>query len=196
MTASDGLGPKQRNRNFEETHLLLIEKASELISESGANGVSVSALARVTGINRSTIYYHFDAREDLMSAAQKGSSERLSSDADTAVSRWVDVDRISSFFQREPEVLAIWIENYIAKAEIRERFPQWDSLVAQIGDAFAKLAADEPCHSEIFCALMLDSASKIPDSFTTSAHPFDSLERVLERVIPKHQHSLQSSEAW
>ncbi len=182
MTTRDGAVPKHRNRNYEETHLLLIETAGELIAESGADGVSVSALARVTGINRSTIYYHFEKREDLMSAAYKWSREQLAKGPDAGASRWVGIDDISGLFQRNPDVITSWIENYIAVGNIRERYPHWDRLVAQIGDAFAELAADEQCDTEVCCALMLTSAFVAPRKFTDSLHPFDSLDRILERI--------------
>ncbi len=181
MNAMNGAVPKQRNRNYEDTHQLLIEKAAELILESGADGVSVSALARVTGINRSTIYYHFDTRESLMSAAGQKSREQAPS-ADGSVSRWVGIDNMSDCFRSNPEVIASWIDRSIADGEIRERYPQWDRLVAQIADAYAELALEEPCDADVYCALVLSSAFMVPRSFTNSLHPFDSMDRILQRV--------------
>ena len=179
MTLPAGAVPKNRNRNYEETHLLLIEKAGELISDSGADGVSVSALARVTGINRSTIYYHFDTREELMSAAKKWSQDQIDKSEGVQASRWVDVDLISEFFQHNPDVVSSWIENYLAVGDVRGRYPQWDRLVAQIEGAFSELAVDENCEPDVYCALMLTSAFKMPRKFDNAVRPFETLERML-----------------
>ena len=54
---------RKRNRGYEETHQSLIETAVRMLSEKGVEALSVSALARETGINRTTVYYHFDSRE-------------------------------------------------------------------------------------------------------------------------------------
>lgn len=199
MNAINVSVPRQRNRNYEDTHQLLIEKAGELILESGADGVSVSALARVTGINRSTIYYHFDTREALMDAAQKQSREQLAKGADGSVSRWVGIEHISDFFRNNPEVVASWVDNYIAVGDLRARYPQWDKLLAQLGDAFAELTADEPCDTEVYCALVLTSAFMVPRSFANSEHPFDSMERILERLhvrASEHFGTKASSVNW
>src|SRR3978361_1919580 len=103
-----------RNRNFDDTHRILIKKAVELISETGADAVSVSALARATRINRSTVYYHFDSREALISAVRKWSSEELAKGGSPNASRRNGIDHISSFVLRNPEIIKLWIDDYIA----------------------------------------------------------------------------------
>lgn len=181
MDATYGFAPKQRNRNYEDTHQLLIDKAGELIMESGADGVSVSALARVTGVNRSTIYYHFDTREALMSAAQQRLGQLAGGD-DGHVSRWMGVEHIAELFRNNPEVIASWIDESIASGDLRARYPKWDSLVAQLGNAYAELTVNEPCDAEVYCALVMTSAFAVPRSFANAAHPFDSMDRLLERI--------------
>ena len=180
MAAIPKRGRDVRNRNYHDTHQLLIEKAGDLILESGADGVSVSALARVTGINRSTIYYHFDTREALMDAALERSRGEL---ADDKVSRWTGIEQMSGFLQNNREAVASWIDASIASGEIRDRFPQWDRLVAQLGDAFAQLSETvEPCDPDVYCAMVLTSAFMVPHMFASRAHPCESLERLLGRV--------------
>ena len=65
-----GVPAKQprRNRGFDDTHREMIETAVRLISEKGAEALSVAAIAREMGINRTTVYYHFQSREDLLQA--------------------------------------------------------------------------------------------------------------------------------
>ena len=179
----------RRNHNFEETHRILIEKAVELISRSGAD-VSVAALARATGINRSTVYYHFESREALLTAVRKWSSERLAQDviADAPADGAGDVP---DFVLRHPEIVKLWIDDYLAAGDIRQRYPQWDSLVEQIALAFAEMAPDEPCDPEVYCALMLTSAFIAPQVFKNSVRPQESLEDISERFRREQQRMLQ-----
>ena len=58
----------RRNKGFDETHQELIETAVRMISERGTDALSITALAREMGINRTTVYYHFDSREALLHA--------------------------------------------------------------------------------------------------------------------------------
>src|SRR5579863_5267173 len=138
MIKFDSSGPRRRNRNFEDTHRVLIEKAVELISESGADAVSVSALARATRINRSTVYYHFDSREALIAAVRNWSSEQLAKGVNPDASCRAGIDHIPSFVLRNPEIIKLWIDEYIAGGDIRQRYPQWDNLVAHIAKSFAE----------------------------------------------------------
>lgn len=192
MTKLDASGPKKRrNRNFDDTHRVLIEKAVELISESGADAVSVSALARATRINRSTVYYHFDSREALIAAVRNWSSEQLAKGVIPDASHRASIGHIPSFVLRNPEIIKLWIDEYIAGGDIRERYPQWDSLVTHIAEAFAEAAPDEACDAEVYCALMLTSAFIAPRVFKNSVRPHESLDRIVERFTREQQRMLQ-----
>jgi AcrR family transcriptional regulator len=181
MTEKQAVTHKRRNRNYDDTHRVLIEKAVELISELGADAVSVSALARATRINRSTVYYHFDSREALIMAVRKWSSEQLAKGVSPDASQQNGIDHISSFVLRNPEIIKLWIDDYIAAGDIRQRYPQWDSLVTHVARSFAETAPDEECDAEVYCALMLTSAFIAPRVFKNSIRPQESLERIVER---------------
>jgi AcrR family transcriptional regulator len=191
MIVQQALEQKRRNRNYEDTHRVLIEKAVELISETGADAVSVSALARATRINRSTVYYHFDSREALIAAVRKWSSDELAKGVSPTASRRDGIDHISSFVLRNPEIIKLWIDDYIAAGDIRHRYPQWDSLVAHIGQAFANAAPDEICDAEVYCVLMLTSAFIGPRVFKNSVRPQESLDRIVERFAMEQQRMLK-----
>ena len=190
MTEAQAVAHKRRNRNYEDTHRVLIEKAVELISELGADAVSVSALARATRINRSTVYYHFDSREALITAVRKWSSAELAKGINLDASRRAGIEHISSFVLNNPEIIKLWIDDYIAAGDIRQRYPQWDSLVAHIAQAF-RLAPDQECDAEVYCVLMLTSAFIGPRVFKNSVRPQESLERIVERFTLEQQRMLQ-----
>src|ERR1700752_2067815 len=75
MTLAEA-APQKRNKGFEETHREMIETAVRLISEKGVEALSIAALARATGVNRTTVYYHFENREALIAAVKAWSSEQ------------------------------------------------------------------------------------------------------------------------
>ena len=211
MTEPDGSEPKRRNRNYEDTHRVLIEKAVELISESGADAVSVSALARATRINRSTVYYHFDSRDALITAVRQWSSEQLAKGVNPGVGGDDRIDHITGFVLRNPEIIKLWIDDFISVGDIRERFPQWDNLVARLHGAFGRSAANgndgQPngtadqvgnpvesqagdCDVEVFCLLMLTGAFIAPRVFKNSVQPRESLEHIIQRFTREQQRIL------
>ena len=51
-------------------HQMLIELAVGLIADRGIDALSLSALARAAGVNRTTIYYHFTDRDALVAAVR------------------------------------------------------------------------------------------------------------------------------
>ncbi len=207
MTEPDGNLPKRRNRNYDDTHRVLIGKAVELISESGADAVSVSALARATRINRSTVYYHFDSREALIAAVRQWSSAELAKGVSLGMASAARIDHITSFVLRNPEIIKLWIDDFIATGDIRERFPQWDTLVARLGEAFAKAPADAAansapdgtlnaagdgeCDVEVYCLLLLTGAFIAPRVFKNSVKPGESLERIIQRFTREQQRILR-----
>ena len=92
-------------RNYEDTHQALIEKAVELVSCLGADALSVSALARALQLNRSTIYFHFESREALKTAAFQCLSEGSYCDH----AKKVGIGHFPSAECCEPEIITKWI---------------------------------------------------------------------------------------
>ena len=182
---------RPRKRNYEETHRVLIEKAVELISKSGVEAASIAALARATKTNRSTVYYHFDSRESLIAAVCKWSSDQLANGVNPESGHRAAVDHISSFVLNNPEIIKLWIDDYIAEGDIHERYPQWDNLVAQINRAFADAAPNEPFDAEVYCALMLTSVFIAPRVFKNSVRPEQSLTQIAERFTREQQRILR-----
>ncbi len=190
MTEIHALAYKRRNRNYEDTHRVLIEKAVELISELGADAVSVSALARATRINRSTVYYHFDSRDALIAAVRQWSSEELAKGIDLDGARQDGIEHIAGFVLNNPEIIKLWIDDFIATGDIRQRYPQWDSLVAHIDQAF-RATPDQECDAEVYCVLMLTSAFIAPRVFKNSVRPQESMARIVERFTLEQQRMLR-----
>lgn len=187
-----GAGDNQkRNRNFDETHRLLIEKAVELISRSGVEALSVSALARASGMNRSTLYYHFDSREALIDAVRTWSSDQLDRAFQADTDRTARSEDITRFVLQHPEVFKLWIDDFIAPGDIRDRYPNWDRLVAGFDAAFHHAWPGEEVDAEVFSVVLLAGALIGPRIFRNSVRPGDSDESIVKRFTREMHRLLQ-----
>jgi len=58
--------PDKRKRDPESTRIAILEAAKTIMARDGAEGLSVSSVAKLAGINRGTAYQHFQLKEDLV----------------------------------------------------------------------------------------------------------------------------------
>ena len=70
--------PRQRRkRNPESTRASILEAAKTILARDGAEGLSVSSVAKLAGVNRGTAYQHFQVKEDLIRATLDSVSQQL-----------------------------------------------------------------------------------------------------------------------
>ncbi|OAN59347.1 TetR/AcrR family transcriptional regulator [Sphingobium sp. TCM1] len=148
------LAHRRRNRAYEETHRSLIETAVTLISQTGVAGLSIAALARAAAIDRTTVYYHFRAREDLLKAVRAWSAQQLAAAFTGADSQEERIDHITRFVLDHPALIQLWIADFLTGTDIRDNYPHWDSLVAGVAGTAAQSGVDP----EIFCTLLITGA--------------------------------------
>lgn len=189
MTAVEAAA-QRRNKGFEETHREMIETAVRLISEKGADSLSISALARATGVNRTTVYYHFEHREALIAAVKAWSSEQISKAFNSTAPQPERIDLITRFVLDNPELIKLWIEDFVSPGDIRDRYPHWDALVAGVGES---LAADgeEGADPEVYCVMLLTSAFIGPRVFANSVRPDEDEATVVKRFRVEQQRLLK-----
>lgn len=190
MTLTATHAPR-RNKGFDETHREMIETAVRLISEKGAEALSLAALARAMGINRTTIYYHFTSRETLLEEVKRWSSEQLSIGLAQNVPQQERVDYISRFVLENPELIKLWIDDFISGGDIRDRYPLWDQLVEGIAQTFAMRAPEEQADAEVFCVMLLTSAFIGPRVFKNSVQPNASIDSIVQRFRQEQQRMLK-----
>lgn len=68
---------KRRKRDPESTREAILEAAKTVLARDGAEGLSVSTVAKVAGVNRGTAYQHFQLKEDLVRATLDWVSHQL-----------------------------------------------------------------------------------------------------------------------
>src|SRR5215471_7841591 len=94
---------QRRHACFEASHQEMIETAVRLISENGLDSLSIAGVARAMGINRTTVYYHFDSRETLIEAVKAWSSAQLGKAFSAPASQQSRIDYITRFVLENPE---------------------------------------------------------------------------------------------
>ncbi|MBW8784853.1 MAG: helix-turn-helix transcriptional regulator [Novosphingobium sp.] len=176
----------RRYKAYAETHQALIEAAVRLISEKGVEALSVAGLARAIGMNRTTVYYHFGSREALLEAVASWSSEQLARAFDPHESQRNRIDFIARFVLDNPDLIKLWIDQFIAAGDIRDRYPKWDELVAGTGESLGP-----EVDAEVYCTILLAGAIVGPRVFRNSVRPDLSEDEIVARFRAEHQRILR-----
>lgn len=161
----------RRNKAFEETHGVLIDTAVRLISEKGVEALSLAEIAREAGVNRTTVYYHFSDREALVAEVRAWSAAQLAKAFSIDASPRDRANYIARFVLEHPGLMKMWIDDFLAPGDIRERYPEWDNLVAGVAARFAKERPDERIDAEVYCLNMLTVAMIGPRIYRNSVRP-------------------------
>ncbi len=90
-----------RRRDPESTRLAILNAAQICLARDGAEGVSVSSVAKLAGVNRGTAYQHFQSKEALIQATL----ERVSLELIEAV--FVVGEHVDAFVEDKLNISAI-----------------------------------------------------------------------------------------
>lgn len=189
MDATTSQPQPRRNKGFEETHREMIATAVRLISEKGADALSIAALARAMGINRTTVYYHFDSREALLYAVSQWATEELAKGMDVNASRPERAGHISRFVLENPELIRLWINGFVDGSDIRDSYSPWDELVTGMAQSFADMGED--IDAEIYCVMLLSAAIVGPRVYKIGIRPDESIDKIVGRFVKEHQRVLR-----
>jgi AcrR family transcriptional regulator len=119
---------KRRARDPVATREAILEAARALLAKDGPDGVSLSEVAHLAGVNRGTAYQHFETREKLIEATADWVSERMFrsvfGDPETIGERRVEevdiadtTDRLAQFAMDNPELCRIWLLQLLASPD-------------------------------------------------------------------------------
>jgi AcrR family transcriptional regulator len=181
----------RRTKGFDETHRDLIETAVRLISEKGTDALSIAALARETGINRTTVYYHFDSREALLLAVKDWAAAELARGMDLGVPKLERMDHITRFVLESPELIKLWIDDFVSGGDIRDSYTRWDELVEGMRRLFAERLPGEQVDVEVYCVMMLAGAIIGARVFANGVRPNASTESIVERFLREQRRMLR-----
>jgi AcrR family transcriptional regulator len=121
-------GARRRPRDPEATREVILEAARTLLAKDGPEGISLSEVAHLAGVNRGTAYQHFETREKLIQATTEWVSDKLFraafGDPATIGERRIDevdiadmTDRLSDFAMENPELCRVWLLQLLASPD-------------------------------------------------------------------------------
>jgi AcrR family transcriptional regulator len=186
-----GTKVQRRNKCFDDTHQEMIETAVRLISERGVDTLSMAALARAMGINRTTVYYHFNGRDALIEAVKDWSTEQLARPFSIDAPQQERVDYIIRFVLEHPDLIKLWIDDLLCVGDIRKSYPHWDALVEGIGSKLHAAGSEDAVDAEVYCVILLTSAIIGPRVFKNSVSPDADTESVVARFRGEQQRMLR-----
>jgi AcrR family transcriptional regulator len=181
---------RKRNRGFEETHQTLIETAVRLLSDKGVEALSVAALAREAGLNRTTVYYHFPNREAMVDAVKAWSTEQITRGMEVNAPQLDRMAAVNTFVLSNPELIKLWIDDFIAPGDVRSRYPRWDELVEGLGKSLSAKFPGEDIDAEVYAVMMLASAIIGPRILQNSVAQGEDPARISARFIAEHRRQL------
>ncbi len=149
-----------RRRDPETTRSVILDAAQECLARDGAEGVSVSGVAKVAGVNRGTAYQHFQSKELLIQATLDRVSRELCESVFGGMPRVeefivtsVDIPeivkgiatfshRLAEFTIENPDMSRIWLYDVLSR-DRPEQDPFYRRFLQGL-DAFARSGMCDP----------------------------------------------------
>src|SRR5579864_9514815 len=144
----------RRPRDPDATREAILEAARTRLAIDGPEGLSLSEVAHLAGVNRGTAYQHFETREKLIKATAEWVSDKLFravfGDPETIGERRVEqvdiaelTDRLANFAMDNPELCRVWLLQVLSSPDPASD-PFWkEYLGSQARFAKTELAQDD-----------------------------------------------------
>lgn len=154
--------------NPEATRAAILDAALLNLAQNGPDGVSLSEVARLAGVDRGTAHRHFPSREMLLRETMKLVSDKLyeavftdESIQDSSFHSGSEImkrnERLINFGMANPEICRIWLFETLS-CEDPTADPFWQAFAGAYG-AFAKTdAAKEDLNTDVLAIIMLASS--------------------------------------
>jgi AcrR family transcriptional regulator len=158
-------GRKRRPRDPEATREAILEAARTRLAIDGPEGLSLSEVAHLAGVNRGTAYQHFETREKLIKATAEWVSDKLFravfGDPATLGERRIEevdfaelTDRVARFAMDNPELCRVWLLQLLSSPDPSSD-PFWKEYEGSIA-RFAQTHLAQPhVDSEALSVMML-----------------------------------------
>lgn len=176
---------QRRTRDPVATRAAILEAACTLLAKDGPEGISLSEVAKLAGINRGTAYQHFETRENLIEATADWVSNKMFravfGDPETLGERnvgEVDIadltDRLHIFAMDNPELCRVWLLQLLSSPE-PSRDPFWREYEGSLARFAATDLAQPGIDTEALSVLNLAGAFLWP--IWARSHAHDDSER-------------------
>ena len=157
----------RRRRNPEATREEILAAARTVLASDGLDGLSLSKVAHLAGVNRGTAYQHFETREDLVKATVMGVSEYLVQTVFDKVNAeqqppdpsefpvYEVISRLVEFAVENPELGRIWLFETLASDNPGEDafFKRFKEATEELsGSDYSEPGIDAEAHSVMMLA--------------------------------------------
>ncbi|RYE00548.1 MAG: TetR/AcrR family transcriptional regulator [Sphingomonadales bacterium] len=175
----------RRPRDPGATREVILDAALKHLAEYGPDGLSLSEVARLAGVNRGTAYQHFDTREKLIKATIERVSERMREAVfggpemagerrEQGAGPMEFTDRIARFGMENPELCRIWLFDLLS-SEDPSADPFWKEYADSLGHFSRTEGAQKGVDSEVLSVILVASAFLWP--VWAQAHDKDGKDR-------------------
>lgn len=109
---------RKTRRNPDGTRTAILQAAGKLLAQDGPEGLSVSQVAQLAGVNRGTAYQHFPSRELLLEATTAWVSDQLrqavfgdrpGEQSFGALDPMHITEQMAAFAMENPELGRVWL---------------------------------------------------------------------------------------
>lgn len=156
---------KRRPRDPAATREIILEAARTLLAKDGPEGISLSEVAHLAGVNRGTAYQHFETREKLILATSEWVSDKLFraafGDPETIGERRVEEvdvaamnDRLAEFAMENHELCRVWLLQVLASSDPAAD-PFWREYLGSLERFAASDMAEPGVDAEVLSVLNL-----------------------------------------
>lgn len=155
--------PKRR-RDPEKTREAILRVAGQLLAKDGPEGLSVSQVAQLAGVNRGTAYHHFQTREQLVNATTAWVSERLCQEVfgtsepdkqrDVRLDPQIVIEKLVTFAMEYPEFGRVWLFEVLSSSQPAND-PFWNIFKRHIDKFVVSEYAQPDIDDEVHAVLML-----------------------------------------
>lgn len=158
----------RRRRDPQATRKVIIEAAMKHLADYGPDGLSLSEVARLAGVNRGTAYQHFETREALIKATLARVSEQMREEIfggpemagdrrERGAGPMEFTDRIARFGLENPELCRIWLFDLLSSDD-PSADPFWKEYAGSLRHFAATERAQPDVDSEVLSVILLASA--------------------------------------
>jgi AcrR family transcriptional regulator len=135
----------------------LLAAARELMAESGPETLTVVAVARRAGLNRSTAYQHFKNREQLLRAVGDTFADEVQRMFSEPRDLGEQVDFFVHYFQKHPNIARVWM--FWLLSNDGEPTPEgWDDYVSAIERLARSSRSQDGIDAEMFGVIGMSTA--------------------------------------
>lgn len=162
----------RRPRDPDATREAILEAARTLLAKHGPEGISLSEVAHLAGVNRGTAYQHFATREKLIEATALWVSDKMfrAVFGDPAILgerqvEMVDIaeptDGIAEFAMENPELCRVWLLQLLASPDPTAD-PFWNEYHGSISRFAETDLAQENVDTEVLSVILLAGSMMWP----------------------------------